>query len=302
MDQKYGEFVNVDNVHYALIGADTDAAFTVGTPTYLAPVAEIAGEPEVNNITTYYDGKAANNYVTEGKTELKLTVSNVPAQLMATLLGKTYDAASGRVYDTGAPNPPSVALGFRFDMGTDGYRYYWFLKGTFSGGAEEASTRKADVEVKTYQLTFTAVTTTHTWTIGGALRSLKRIFADTADAAFNPAGWFTQVQTPDTTSAPDAVALSTIVPADGAAAVSKTGNIVLTFNNKIASESVVLIDTSGGDVVAVTKAWDATGKILTLTPGAALAGTTKHIVSIAGVVDIYGQAMAAVGKDFTTVA
>lgn len=302
MDQKYGEFINVDNVHYALITADTSAAYTAGTPTYLAPVADIAGEPEINTQTTYYDGKAANNYVTEGKTELKITVSNVPAQLMAILLGKHYDAASGRVLDTGEPNPPQVALGFRFNMGTDGFRYYWFQKGTFSGGAEEATTKKADVEVKTYQLTFTGVNTTHQWSIGGANKSLKRIYADTADAAFDPTGWFTAVQTPDTTSAPAAVALSTSVPTDGATGISKTAGIVITFNNKIESESVAVINTDTSAPVGVTKSWDATGKILTLTPASAMAGTTKHIITLAGVVDGYGQALATTVLDFTTVA
>ena len=300
MDQKYGEFVGVDNLYYALISADTAAAYTAGTPEYLAPVAEIAGEPEVANKTTYYENKPANNYVTEGKTELNVTVSNVPAQLAAVLLGKYYDAESGRVYDAGEADPPDIALGFRYNMGKDGYRYYWYLKGTFSGGAEEAATKTNDVNEKTYELTFTAVTTTHQWIIDSVLKSLKRVFADTANAAFDPDGWFEQVQTPDTTSAPSAVALSTIVPADGAETIALDAAVVLTFNNKIASEAVTLIDSSDGDVVAVTKSWNAAGTVLTLTPDTNLTASTKYIVSVAGVIDIYGQALAAAGKDFTT--
>lgn len=302
MDQKYGEFVGVDQVHFALITTDTADAFVPGAVQYLAPVAEIAGEPEVNNKTTYYDNVAANNYVTEGKTELQITVANVPAALMATLLGKHYDAASGRVLDAGQANPPKVALGFRFNMGTDGYRYYWYLAGTFAGGAEEASTKTSDVDEKTYQLTYTAVTTAFTWTIGAEQKPIKRIFGDTADAAFDETGWFTQVQTPTVTGAPSAVALSAIVPADGASVVSKSTTIVITFNNKISSEAVSLLDSTSGDTVAFTKAWDAAGKVLTLTPSSALAGTTKYIVAVNGVVDVFGQALAASGKDFTTTA
>lgn len=302
MDKKYGEFVGVDSLYYALISQDDDAGYMAGTPTRLAPAAEISGEAEVNNTPTYYDNKPGNNYVSEGVTTLTITVSNVPAQLMATLLGKSYDAATGRVYDSGEPIPPDVAVGFRYNMGSDGYRYYWYLKGTFSGGAEEASTKKSDVDIKTYQLTFTAVATTHEWTVAGKMQSLKRVFADTADGSFNPAGWFAQVQTPDVTGAPTALALSSISPLDGATAASKTGPIVLTFNNKIASEAVTIINSTSGDVVAATKSWDATGKVLTLTPTAALTASTKFIVSVAGVVDVYGQALAATGKDFTTAA
>ena len=302
MDQKYAEFIGVDEVHFALIEADTADAYTPGTVQYLAPTAEIAGEPEVNNKTTYYDNAAANNYVTEGKTELKVTVANVPAQLMATLLGKEYDAASGRVYDSGQANPPKVALGFRFNMGSNGYRYYWFLAGTFAGGAEEAATKTSDVDEKTYVLTFTAVTTAFKWTVNTKSIALKRVFADTADAAFDPTGWFTQVQTPTTAGAPDAVALSSIVPADGASSVSRSTTIVLTFNNKIASEAITLVNSTSGDTVAFAKAWDTAGKVLTLTPSSQLAASTKFIVAVAGVTDVYGQALAATGKDFTTTA
>ncbi|NJD02031.1 MAG: hypothetical protein FIA99_05425 [Ruminiclostridium sp.] len=299
MDQEYGEFVGVDSLYYSILAADTEAAYTPGAPEYLAPVADIAGSPKIANKTTYYDNKAANNYVTEGETELKITVSNVPAQKAAILLGKYFDAVSGRVYDSGAPNPPDVALGFRYSMGKDGYRYYWYLKGTFSGGTEEAASKKEDVDIKTYQLTFTAVTTTYQWTIDGVLKSLKRVFADTADEVFDSTGWFTQVQTPDSIGAPDAIALSTIVPADEAAGVVVGANIVLTFNNEIVSEAVTVIK-SDGTLVAAAKTWDATGKILTINPDSNLDAASTYIVAVNGVVDIYGQALAAAAKNFGT--
>ena len=68
--------------------------------------------------------------------------------------------------------------------------YYWYLKGTFSGGAEEAATKTNDVNEKTYEMTFTAVTTTHQWTIDSVLKSLKRVFCGYCNAAFDPDGWF----------------------------------------------------------------------------------------------------------------
>jgi len=86
-------------------------------------------------------------------------------------------------------------------MGADGFRYYWYLKGTFSGGAEEAKSKETDVDVRTYQVTFTAVTTVHKFTVGGDEISLKRVFGDTADTDFDATGWFTRVQTPDAVGA-----------------------------------------------------------------------------------------------------
>lgn len=101
--------------------------------------------------------------------------------------------------------------------------------------------------------------------------------------------------------APEAVALSTISPADDATGVAINSNIVLTFNNKISREAVV-VASAAGVVVAGAKTWDTAGKVLTFNPTADLANNTVYVVTVGGVVDIYGQALAAVAKNFTTVA
>ena len=101
-------------------------------------------------------------------------------------------------------------------------------------------------------------------------------------------------------AAPSALALSTIVPADGATGVSRSANIVLTFNNKILREDVV-VTKADGTIVAGTKTWDTPHKILTFDPTAAtLDATSMYLVAVAGVVDIYNQSLAATVKDFTT--
>lgn len=102
-------------------------------------------------------------------------------------------------------------------------------------------------------------------------------------------------------SAPSAIALSTIVPADDASDIAIDATIVLTFNNEILRESVV-VASAAGVIVAGTKTWDSTGKILTFTPTSDLANATVYIVTVGGVVDVYAQALAAEVKNFTTVA
>lgn len=195
MDQKYGEFVGVDNLHYAIVTANTDDTYTTGVPKKLAPVAEIASETETNNKTTYYDNSAANNYVTEGMTTVQIIIPNLDAETLAEILGKTYLA--GIVWDGGQAEPPEVAIGFRYNMGKDNYRYYWYHVGTFAGGAEEAKSKEADVEVKTYTLTYTAVTTAKEFTVGGKSIRLKRAFTDSADAeTTTPETWFQSVKMP----------------------------------------------------------------------------------------------------------
>lgn len=101
--------------------------------------------------------------------------------------------------------------------------------------------------------------------------------------------------------APAAIALSTIVPADDAANIAVNANIVMTFNNKILSESVVVVDELGA-IVAGSKTWDVAGKVLTFNPTADLTVSTVYIVTIGGVIDIYGQGLAAVTKNFETTA
>lgn len=298
MDKQYGEFVGVDSLHYAIV-TDTEAAYTATTPQYLAPAAEISAEAETNNTPTYYDNSPGNNYVTEGVTTLTITVSGIPVRKAAELLGKFFDEATGRLLDTGMPNPPDVAVGYRANIGRADHRYTWYAKGTFSGGAEEAATKTADVDIRTYQLTYTAVATTKKFAVGSEQLPIKKISGDTTDDAFDPTGWFSQVQTPDASGAPSAIALSSIVPVDGATAFSRAGVVVLTFNNKIASESVLILN-AAGDIITVAKSWDTAHKVLTLTPAANLAATTTYLVAIGGVVDVYGQTLTPVSKDFVT--
>lgn len=297
---EYGEFVGVSDAYVAIITEDSDNAYITQTPERLAPVGEIAGEAETNNTATYYDNQPFNNYVSEGVTTLTCTFSNVPAKTYAKYTGKIYDESTGRVYDSGVPNPPDCALGFKYDMGVNGARYYWYLKGTFSGGAEEAASKSNNVDARTYQMTYTAVATIKKWEIDGKAVPLKRVFGDLANAAFDADGWFSAVQTPDTSEAPVAIAIVSSVPVDGATDVSRSAPVVITFNNPINSESVLLLNGTTGDPITATKSLDVTRKILTLTPSGNLAASTKHILVISGVVDAFGQSLTPQSRDFTT--
>ena len=101
-------------------------------------------------------------------------------------------------------------------------------------------------------------------------------------------------------SSPSALALSLISPLDDASDVAVTANIVLTFNNEIQTEAVV-ISSAAGAIIAGAKTLDATSKILTFNPTENLANATTYIVTVAGVVDIYGQSLAAEVKNFATI-
>ena len=91
----------------------------------------------------------------------------------------------------------------------------------------------------------------------------------------------------------------TSVPATGASAVARSSSIVLTFNNAIRAEAIS-IATAAGVIVPFAKSWSASKKVITLTPSSTMAATTLHIVTVAGIADIYGQTLAASTVTFTT--
>lgn len=270
MDAKYGEFVGVENLHAAKITADTAEAYTPDTPAYLAPTAEISIANNVNNAPQFYDNVAGFNYVTEGVSTLTITISGIPASKLAELLGKYYDSTTGKVIDDGQPAPPYYALSFDFNKGPDGKRYYQYLKGTFSGG-EEVGTTKGDgnVTVHTYQLTFTALNTTHKWTVNGKSTTIKRIFADTADAAFTgtDSTWFAAVQTPTTSTELATLSALTI----GALSLSPTfaaGTLNYTASTANATDNVSATAASGcSATIKVNGSAHTSGQAATWTPG-----------------------------------
>lgn len=100
-------------------------------------------------------------------------------------------------------------------------------------------------------------------------------------------------------AAPSALSF-TSSPLDDATGVAVTANIVLTFNNAVAHESVV-VASAAGVLKTVTRAWDSENKVLTLDPATNLAGSTTYIVTVAGVSDIYGQELDAAAFNFATV-
>lgn len=300
MDKQYDEFVGVDSLHTALIIEDSTTNYIAETPEYFAPTAEIVNDTEVEVQPTYYDNVTANNYITEGATTVTMTVSGVPARKAAKYLGKHYDEASGRVLDTGDPNPPDVALSFRYNKGKNAFRYYQYLKGKFSGGTEEAATKTNSVDIKTYQMTFSAVVTTKQWPIDGELKGMKKIYADTTDEQFDASGWFEQVQTPDTSEAPTALSLISSLPVDEAVGVAIGNDIVLTLSNKVLSQTITLFTDTFLPVPAViTK--DATGKILTISPNVDLSAQTSYVLIITNVIDVHGQKLENEVIGFTTV-
>lgn len=295
---EYKSVVGLDSLYVAVISQDDSTAYTAGTPEYFAPAAEASAEPATNRETQYADNQPYDTMVNEGETTINLTVTGIPLEMLALVTGKVFNAASGRMWDNGA-TPPDVALGFRSKKSNGSYRYQWFLKGKFSAPNEEAATETDTPDPKTQQLVFTAIRTTYKWNLGSVTDSVKRVVGDTDTTNFSATNFFTQVQTPATTSV-SALALSESTPADNATGVVVSSNIVLTFNNALPAGAInnVVLSKADGTVVACTNTLDTARKVLTINPNSDMAASTVHLVAI-GVTDIYGQSLNAV-INFTT--
>lgn len=297
---EYKARVGLDSLYVAVVSADSASAYTAGTPEILAPVAEATQEPSSESETLYADDKAFDVITAEGETKITLKVTGVPLEMLATITGRKFDSTSGRLYDYTA-TPPDVALSFRSKKSNGGYRYYQYLKGKFEMPKEEAATEKDAPDIKTQELTYTAVRPIYAWDLGGSITdSPKRIIGDTDTTNFSATGWFSQVQVPSVAS-PSALSLSSSSPADNATGVAVGVSPTLTFSNALvnaATAMVNLIKVSTGAVISATKTLDTAKTVMTIDPASNLDASSEYFISYA-VTDVYGQTLSGVAS-FTT--
>ncbi len=198
------EFRGCDNLVFAEITADSSSAYTAGTVTVLAPVAEVSKTISSNSETHYYDNVGMITIRAEGTDEVTLTVPVLDLTTLATLTGKVVDTTTGAFLD-GAPTEKYFAVGYRLKL-TDGtYRYVWRLKGTFGFPDEGSETESDNVNTNNQSLVFTGVQTIHEFTNGGGTGVAGRVRAVVIDERDGKCSkldeFFDAVQTPDTISA-----------------------------------------------------------------------------------------------------
>ena len=296
----YKSYVGVDQVYYALVTQDDSSGYVAGTPAYLAPVMTITQEPTSSSKTQYADNQPFDVMTSEGETKVSCEITGLTASALATLLGMTYDVTNARVFDNGG-TPPYVAIGFRGMKSDSTYRYFWFLKGRFSKPKDEISTKADAPDLKSITLEFTAIKTTYAFTLvgGGLTDGVKRVFGETSDTNFSATTWWGAVQVPSAGAVP--ALTCTPSPADGATGVAQAVVPTLTFSNALVTGTGgILLTKNDGAIVSTTYTINAALKVITLTPGSSLS-TGKYLITVASVIDVYGQAFARTVYDFTCV-
>lgn len=292
-------YIGVDKIYYALVTTDNASAYAAGTPAVFAPAMNVSQAPKTNSKVQYADNQPFDTMSSEGETEMELEITGLPLDIQATILGKVWDATNKRMYDYGG-TPPDIALGFRAKKSGGTYRYFWFLKGKFSAPTEESATETDSPDPKSTKLKFTAIATIYQFDLDGSINAAtKRVVGDTDESTFDANTWFANVQVP----APGTPSALTCTPApvDGATGQTTTVAITLTFNNALAAHAengIVLTRVSTGAIIATTRTINAARTVVTLAHSALTSGA-QYFITVPGVSDIYGQALADAVYDFT---
>ena len=154
--------IGLTNLHYALLDVDrapkTDGPDDAGELTYQEPV-RITGaitanfSPNASNDTLFADDGPYDSASTLGAMTLELNVADIPANHRATLLGATYDSATGMVIDSSTDTPPYVAVGCSVKKSNGSDRLLWYVKGKFSAPDDNNQTKADSINWNTPTIT-----------------------------------------------------------------------------------------------------------------------------------------------------
>jgi len=126
-----GVQIGLSDLHYAILQSDTTSAATYETPVRIPGVITANINPNSSTDTLFADDGPSETAATLGQIELELSVSDLPLDVQAALLGHTLDA-NGILVRKANDVPPWVAVGFKSLKSNGKYRFLWLLKGKFS--------------------------------------------------------------------------------------------------------------------------------------------------------------------------
>lgn len=188
----------ISNVFAAEVLVDTAEKFETGTPYHLIPAGEMTRSVESESDPVYFDNVVFYQSGAEGPTEVGITGAALRPGDLAKITGKFVDPVTGAVLDTGEYTEKYFAVGGETDN-TDGTKeYFWFLKGTFAAPEQTDKTKDNTTDTNGMELTYSAVQTTHLFTVDGKKKPMKRVVIDTETTELvADADWTKQVVTPD---------------------------------------------------------------------------------------------------------
>jgi phi13 family phage major tail protein len=185
-----GYTIGIEDLYFAPVTTDTKATIAYGTPVEIAKAVSATVSPKTATASFYANNKevATVNEVTG--IELKLSVDDLNAAALETVLGIQKNADGVIVFDDSAIAPYGALL-FKSKLHNGGYRYVALLKGTFQLPEDSFQTKGEGVEFSAKEITGNFVLREH----DGAYRYQ----VDSNDTGVSQTvidGWFTSVYAP----------------------------------------------------------------------------------------------------------
>lgn len=282
----------IEKLYWAKLLADSLSAINYQTPLYLPGIKEFDMKPKTNTEKQYAENKLWDQASALDSVDVDITLASVENSMRALMLGQSV-AAEGGVYAAQEDEAPYGALLYKATLRNGGYRYGVLYKGAFTLPDDSIKGQEGKPQFIEPKMSATFQPTVYQITgSDGKKKSLWEWHVDTTDPNC-PEGiadtWFTAVRFPTVDSTAPTV---TVTPADEAASVAASSNIVWTFDKAIDTSTVTkdnFMLLSGGTAIGGTLNVDATGKIVTLDPtdnletGAYVAVCTANVKSATGI-------------------
>lgn len=115
--------------------------------------------PKADTAKLYGDDKLLETTSALGEIEVELEVADLTYEDRGFLLGQEYE--DGVLYESSNFNPPEVALGFKAQKSSGGYKYVWLTKGKFEPVEDEGKTKEDKIEYQTQKIKATFMPRIH---------------------------------------------------------------------------------------------------------------------------------------------
>jgi|GEM_PF-1518832 hypothetical protein len=221
---------------------------------------------------------------------LKVGLDDLTNTAESTVLGRTI-TEDGWVEGSGDDNPPycifSWVVPIKLSTGSIKYRLMEILRTMFEPVSGTYKSKEKSV-------TLTGPTINGTFMLNAERKYERHKDFDTVTQALA-----TQIQDLNIPNTYEALAC-TPIPANEATDIAVGTDITLTFNNAIDHGNAILVKTSDDTIIAATKTFDGTKKILTINPTADLSASTEYAIIITNMTDAFGQTLADTVYKFTT--
>lgn len=193
----------LSNVFAAEVTKDDNAegGYVVGEPFHLIPAGEMSRTASSEKTPVYFDNAVFYQSGSESATDISITGAALRPADIARLNAKYVDPETGAVLDTGEYTEKYFAVGGETENVDGTKELFWFLKGTFSIPEQTDKTKDDSTDTNGTTLNFSAIQTTHQFSVGGEMKPMKRVVIDTKTTKLKAnQEWTKQVVTPENLS------------------------------------------------------------------------------------------------------